>query len=147
MMTDPRLIADIKTAESCKLTSYKDSAGLWTVGWGHLLDQNVFGARYAITQAQADSWLESDVESAVAYAQKLPEWSALDTPCRQNAVIELCYNMRGKWLLFVNTRHAIERQDWQTAHNGLLTSLWATQVHAARADRLADYLLTGAYPA
>lgn len=145
-MIDLRLAADIKAAESCKLTSYKDSEGLWTVGWGHLLDQNVFGAGYTVTQAQADATLQSDLESAQTYAMKTPEWGSLDTPCRQNAVTELCFNMRSKWLLFVNTRHAIDRQDWKTAHDGLLASLWATQVHATRANRLANYLLTGQYP-
>jgi GH24 family phage-related lysozyme (muramidase) len=146
MMIDPKLVADIKAAEACKLTSYKDSEGLWTVGWGHLLDQNLFGAGYTITPDQAASLLQTDLESAQNYAQKLPEWTYLDTPCRQNAVIELCFNMRGKWLLFVNTRHAIDRQDWTAAHDGLLSSLWATQVHATRANRLANYLLTGQYP-
>lgn len=145
-MIDPRLTADIKAAESCKLTSYKDSEGLWTVGWGHLLDQNVFGADYTITQEQADAWLQLDIESAQTYAQKTSEWDALDTACRQNAVVELCFNMRSKWLLFVNARRAIDRHDWQAAHDGLLASVWATQVHATRANRLADYLLTGQYP-
>ncbi len=145
-MIDPQLIADIKVSEGCNLTSYKDTMGLWTVGYGHLLDQNVFGAGYTVTQEEADSLLQADITKWQTFAQTLPEWVYLDTECRKNAVTELCFNMGKKWLLFVNTRRAIERQDWQNAHDGLLASLWAHQVHEARANRLAEYLLTGAYP-
>jgi lysozyme len=146
-MVDPRLASDIRAAESCRLTAYKDSLGVWTIGWGHeMFPQTTDWAGYTVTQDLADTWLDADIQAAQTFAQSLTEWPFLDTPCRQNAVVELCFNMRKKWLLFVNTRAAIRAKDWQGAHDGLLTSLWASQVHAARANRLADYLRTGAYP-
>ncbi len=144
-MTDPRLVRDVSLAEGCRLTAYKDSLGFWTVGYGHLLDQSVSWDGYTITQEQADAWLAEDLDKAAAFAQTLTEWGDLDTQCRQNAIIELCFNMGKKWLLFVNTRRAIERQDWQGAHDGLLASLWASQVHGTRAQRLSGYLLPGVY--
>jgi GH24 family phage-related lysozyme (muramidase) len=145
-MTDPRLVADLDAAEHCQLVAYRDTEGFWTIGWGHLMDQTVDQTGVTWTQAQADAQRQLDINSATAFAQTLPEWDALDTDCRQNAVIELCFNMRKRWLAFANTRHAIQARDWQAAHDGLLNSLWASEVHATRANRLADYLLTGQYP-
>jgi GH24 family phage-related lysozyme (muramidase) len=144
-MIDPQLQLDVEGSEGCKLQGYQDSLGFWTKGWGHLLaDQSGPGPDW--TQQQADDQLAQDLEAAAVFAATLPEWGALDTSCRQNAVIELCFNMRNKWKLFVKCRAAIQAKDWQGAHDNLLNSLWAAQVHAKRAERLADYLLTGEYP-
>lgn len=146
-MIDPKLAADIDSAEQCKLKAYQDSFGIWTIGWGHeLFPQTSDQANTVWTQAQADAQRDADINSARAFAQALMEWPYLDTVCRQNAVIELCFNMRRKWLLFINTRNAIKAQNWQGAHDGLLASAWAAEVHATRANRLANYLLTGQYP-
>jgi GH24 family phage-related lysozyme (muramidase) len=145
-MIDPNLQNDVEGSEGCKLAAYQDPLGFWTIGWGHLIPPNVEPEGLVWTQQQADDQLVKDLESAAVYAAATPEWTALDTPCRQNAVIELCFNMRSKWLLFVKCRAAIRAKSWQDAHDALLNSLWATQVHAVRAERLADYLLTGEYP-
>jgi GH24 family phage-related lysozyme (muramidase) len=144
---DPNLATDIGAAESDKLTAYKDSMGNWTVGRGHMLqppDRDWTG--YTITPAQDGAFFNGDVSSAVKFAQGLPEWNSLDTPCRENAVIELCFNMRGKWLTFAKCRAAIQAKNWQVAHDELLNSVWETEVHATRANRIANYLLTGTYP-
>ena len=146
-MIDPRLQADIQMAESCRLTAYRDSRGLWTIGWGHLLTPQPSGDPGLIwTQDQADAQLAGDIDQARAFAATLREWPALDTDARRNAVTELVFNMGNHWLLFNNTRGALVRQDWKAAHDGLLSSLWASQVHSTRAGRIADYILTGAYP-
>jgi GH24 family phage-related lysozyme (muramidase) len=145
-MIDPRLDKDIDGAESCRLNAYLDSKGNPTIGWGHLIPAGVEWQGLAWTQQQADVQRDIDVLSAQTFAMATPEWPFLDTPCRQNAVVELCFNMRKKWLLFVNTRVAIRDRDWQTAHDELLKSAWDHEVHETRANRLADYLLTGQYP-
>jgi GH24 family phage-related lysozyme (muramidase) len=145
-MTDPKLRADLEVAEGSSLKSYKDSRGLWTIGIGHLIQpQPPSDPGLVWTQEKVDAQLDEDLESAVTFAKGTPEWGFLDTPCRQNAVIELCFNLRKKWLWFVNARIAIRAKDWQTAHNELLNSTWASQVHAVRAERIANYLLTGEY--
>lgn len=145
-MIDPRLDKDIDDAEECKLVAYLDSLGFWTIGWGHLIPAGVDPHGLVWTQEQADAQRDKDVGMAQRYAQQTPEWLYLDTDCRRNAVVELCFNMSHKWMLFVNCRAAIRAHRWQEAHDALLNSLWASQVHAKRADRLADYLLTGQYP-
>ncbi len=145
-MIDPRLDKDIDDGEGCKLTAYKDTVGVWTIGWGHALPFGVDWTGHTITQAEADAMRDHDIAIAAAYAARLPEWAALDTDCRRNALIELCFEMRSRWLGFHNTRAAIERKDWQAVHDGLLNSLWAKQVHGTRADRIANYMLNGEYP-
>jgi lysozyme len=144
---DPRLVADIKGSEGYKLTAYRDSLGYWTIGYGHLLpDQTKDWYGYTITQAQADTYLDQDLTQAQARCMHLVEWPSLDTPCRQNAVIELEFNMAGKWIKFYKTRLDIGNQDWKAAHDDLLNSLWAKQVGSTRSNRIANYLLTGQYP-
>ena len=59
----------------------------------------------------------------------------------------MIFNMgEGKWHGFVHCRQALQARDWQAAHDQLLNSAWAGQVHATRANRIANYLLTGVYP-
>lgn len=145
---DARLVKDIKQAEGDRLKAYKDSLGYWTIGYGHLLpNQTISWADHTITQEQADSYLEEDLEQAQARCMHLVEWPSLDTPCRKNAVIELEFNMAGRWIKFYKTRLDIGNKDWQAAHDDLLKSLWAKQVGKTRSERIAGYLLTGQYPA
>ncbi len=54
-------LALIKRFESCRLTAYQDSVGIWTIGYGHTA--NVSEGQ-TITQAQADAYLLSDCINA-----------------------------------------------------------------------------------
>jgi len=149
-MIDPHLLADIKSAEGCKLTAYKDTNGFWTIGWGHLLPKPCTPegwAGYTVTQPVVDNWLNEDLTRSQNYTVKLPEYASCDTVCRQNALIELLFNMGpGTWQNFHVTRAAIQAKNWKGAHDGLLSSAWATQVGPHRSQRIADYFLTGQYP-
>jgi lysozyme len=50
----------IKRYEGCKLAAYKDSVGVWTIGWGNTSHAK---AGMKITQAQADKFLAEDLAS------------------------------------------------------------------------------------
>jgi hypothetical protein len=174
---DPRLVADLDAAERNELTAYQDSLGLWTIGRGHLLPKPAPGrnwANFTIAADVSDRYFNDDIRSVKLYAETLPEFKACDTDCRQNALIELCFNMRGKWNGFHATRSAWCDKRWQDAHDGLLHSLWAAEVQPhkfehnicelcghpeltgvtfycpgrvnGRAVRIANYVLTGQYP-
>jgi lysozyme len=146
----PRQLAvDIDAAEADKLTAYQDSLGNWTISRGHLMPRAAPGRSwegFTIIQSTSDRFFNGDLLDAMALAAKWPEFPKCDTLARQNALREIAFNMAGKWEQFVHTRAAIEKQDWQAVHDGLLDSLWATQVHG-RATRIANYFLTGQYPA
>ena len=51
----------IKEFEGCRLTAYRDSTGIWTIGYGHT--KGVTSGQ-TITQAQADEYLRLDVTGA-----------------------------------------------------------------------------------
>ena len=48
----------IKSFEGCRLKAYQDSAGVWTIGWGHTGNVK---AGQIITQAKADEYLMKDI--------------------------------------------------------------------------------------
>lgn len=54
-------IALIKKFEGCRLQAYRDSAGTWTIGYGHTSGVT---KGQTITQTQADAYLRSDCASA-----------------------------------------------------------------------------------
>src|SRR5260221_2677591 len=65
MKTNAAGLALIKSFESCKLQSYRDPIGIWTVGWGHT-GGDVTPAM-TITQARADELLEQDLHSVESW--------------------------------------------------------------------------------
>jgi GH24 family phage-related lysozyme (muramidase) len=152
VIIDPRLIRDVELAESPNgqpnLTSYKDSLGNWTIGFGHLMStQDDSAAGVTITFERAQALLDADLSTAKLQAAQTLEWPDLDSTCRQNAIIELIFNMgEHRWMGFVKCRAAIRAKDWQEAHDQLLSSEWSSEVHQSRANRLANYLLSGVYP-
>ncbi len=145
---DPRLIADVNAAEGRRLTAYKDDRGFWTAGVGHKLDQSKDWTNVTFTAAQSDAWLAADLEAAQQQAATLPEWTRLDTACRQNAIVECVFNLgMGHWVAeFPNTRDAIMSSNWPSAYKNMLDSPeWIADVGLTRVTRLATYLLNGEY--
>lgn len=141
-MTTPQLIDDIKRDEGCRLTAYKDTVGVVTVGYGHahVAPGTVW------TQAQADSALDADIAIAVHDLDfRLPWWRKLDD-VRQDVLAEMAFNMGVEGLLgFHNTLAFVEAGNYAAASGGMLASKWAKQV-GARATRLAAMMRTGARP-
>ena len=71
-----------KSFEGCKLVPYRDSAGVWTDGWGNT--HGVIPNGPAITQAKADADLDKNLANAVyavnhyvAITLRQPEFNAL----------------------------------------------------------------------
>ena len=54
--------------EGCKLMSYQDSGGIWTIGYGHIA--GVMPGMNC-TQEQADLWLKDDTQSSVDTVNRL----------------------------------------------------------------------------
>ena len=81
-------IALIKEFESCKLTAYKDSVGVWTIGYGHTRSAR---QGMVITQDQADELLALDVTTHATGVYK-----ALQVKLEQHqfdAVVSLAFNV------------------------------------------------------
>ena len=77
----------IENFEGCRLTSYQDSGGIWTIGFGHTgnIEPN-----QTITQGQADAFLEQDLESAEEAVQNATEIDL--TPNQFAALVSFQYN-------------------------------------------------------
>jgi lysozyme len=56
-------LALLKSFESCRLNSYQDQKGIWTIGYGHsaIIDPTVVQGM-TVNQAQADMYLKQDLQ-------------------------------------------------------------------------------------
>lgn len=66
---NPIAVNLIKQHEGCKLASYQDQGGVWTIGWGSTGSDIVAGLVW--TQQQADDRLESDLQKIEGQVIKL----------------------------------------------------------------------------
>lgn len=87
MKISPAGLKLIEQFECCKLRSYPDQNGVWTIGWGHT--GGVAEGAYE-TQAQADADLCHDAESAEGWVTRL-----VHVPLAQgqfDALVSFTYN-------------------------------------------------------
>ncbi len=140
-MTTHLLIEDLKRDEGCRLTAYKDTVGVWTVGVGHAHVEP--GTVW--TQAQANAQLAADIAHIEASLDvHLPWWRTLDD-VRQDVIANMAFNLGVASLMtFGNTLGHVKRGEWELAAEGMLASKWAAQVHG-RAMRLAEQMRTGVH--
>ena len=138
-MPDPELISALKRDEGLRLTAYKDTVGVWTVGYGHahIAPGTVWN------QGKAEQMLIEDVKKHNAeLLEKLPWVAGLDR-VRQNVLFNMGFNLGINGLLgFKNTLEAVRTGRYNDAASGMLKSLWAKQVKG-RAVRLAQEMQTG----
>jgi GH24 family phage-related lysozyme (muramidase) len=154
-MASAQLVANVAAAEGCpkdedgNAIAYKDSLGNWTIGFGHLLEAGIDWTGHTITMDVAYTLLSQDLDERITQCQTLPEWAALDTPARQDAVTECVFNLGlDHWQAeFPRTRQALQSKLWQSAAANLLNSpTWVQQVGRTRVARLANQIQSGTYP-
>lgn len=130
------LQAELVRDEGERLKPYRDTVGKLTIGVGRNLDD------VGISHDEALMLLAKDIVRAELWLDRnLPWWRGLD-PVRQRVLVNIAFNLGGRLLSFKNTLKAVQANNWQAAHDGMLDSLWAKQV-GQRAQRLAYMMLTG----
>lgn len=136
---DPELIAALKQDEGLRLNAYRDTVGVWTVGYGHAhVPPNTVW-----NQAKAEAALIEDVKEHNAKLLKALPWVADLDPVRRRVLQNMAFNLGVDGLLgFKNTLEAVRTGRYNQAASGMLNSLWAKQVKG-RAVRLAQEMLTG----
>ena len=87
MRASQKLIEHIKKSESCVLTAYQDSAGVWTIGYGHTAGVKK-GDR--ITLYQAEQFLKEDLAKFEAEANKVKLIGS--SQGKFDAVLDFMYN-------------------------------------------------------
>lgn len=144
---DPELIEALKVDEGLRLKAYKDTVGVWTVGYGRAH----VPAGTVITREQAEAWLIEDIISHNRTIHAALPWLKNLDPVRRRVVENMHFNMG--WdnpktpeleglSSFKNTLAHIQAGQWEKAAAGMRGSLWAKQVKG-RAQRLAREMETG----
>ena len=83
----------LKEFEGCKLTSYKDSVGIWTIGYGLTSAAHIVDVKQGmtITQAQAEQYLR---QALGQYEEAVHKGTTHEPNPNQNAaMVSLCYNI------------------------------------------------------
>lgn len=90
-----RLIEHLKSFEGLELRMYRDSAGLWTIGYGHLMtaaEQRIWRGR-RMTEEQAQALFRADVAAHAAYVDRYV--SVPLTQSMYDALVSLVFNIGG----------------------------------------------------
>jgi len=78
----------VKRFESCRLEAYRDSGGIWTIGWGRTAGIN---PNQTCTQEEADQWLAEDLHFAEAAVDDLVLVPLTDA--MREALVSFVYNV------------------------------------------------------
>jgi lysozyme len=129
------LIEELRKDEGLRLTPYRDSEGVLTIGYGTNIEN--------ISIEEAEFLLQHRVALAAKDLMIFLPWASQLDPARYNVLHNMVYNMGiSRLMQFHNTLAAVQVGNWQAAKDGMLASLWAKQV-GPRAVRLAETMLTG----
>ena len=136
----PQLVDDLKRDEGLRLAAYRDTRGIWTIGFGHA--GVAPGAVWTLDKANAQ--LAADIAGMAAGLDRaLPWWRGLED-VRQDVLCEMAFNLGVEGLLgFAGALRSVRAGDYAMASAQMLLSAWASQV-GARARRLAAMMKTGA---
>ncbi|MFA6064032.1 MAG: lysozyme [Gallionella sp.] len=108
-----RLIELLKKFEGCRLHSYKDEAGIWTLGWGETAGIKE-GMQW--TQEQADSMLRRRAAWFLAETLRACPQLIHEPFTRQAACGSLCYNIgTGAWQNVCSVRRLTARREYAAA--------------------------------
>lgn len=83
----------VKRFESCRLASYPDAAGIWTIGYGHTPSHE----GESITQGRADTLLERDLAAAASYVNAYVKLEL--KPAMYDALISFVFNLGARQFL------------------------------------------------
>jgi lysozyme len=147
--------------EGCRLKSYRDTKGLWTIGIGRCLETNPLTDEekqylldrqpdrdmnidnMSISIEEAHYLFQHDVAKSDADVTKALPWAASLDGVRQAVLLNMCFNVGiHKLLTFVKMLAALKVGDWEFAAEEMLNSKYAKDV-GDRAKRLAMQLITG----
>lgn len=87
MKASEELLNKIKAFEGYSNTAYKDSAGVWTCGYGHTSGVT---PTTTCTRKEAEQWLREDLAPIEAYLNTIPE---VNTQGKFDALCSFIYNL------------------------------------------------------
>ena len=114
---------------------YRDTEGIPTIGVGHNLN-------YGLSDAEVDEIFAEDLTATRDWVQRSIGCFSHLSENRQNVVLDMAFNLRGKLLGFKGFLDALGAGDYGKAADEMLDSAWAKQVKG-RATELADMMRAG----
>lgn len=139
------LIEQLKRDEGLRLSAYRDSLGLWTIGYGHKMNQvltTLTKGNETITEETACSLLEQDIRVASEGVIHFSEMEGL-SEVRIAVLINMAFNIGMHGLLeFRKMFLHLRSNEFPEAAYEMRNSLWHKQV-GDRAERLAKQMETG----
>lgn len=139
-MDKAALIKQLTIDEGFRPSVYQDSVGVWTIGYGRMVDERLGGG---ISRAEAEILLSNDIDRCAKDLNKaLPWWKSMSS-VRQQALLNLCFNLGiSRLLLFKNSLALLKAEKWGEAADAFLQSKWASQV-GKRAIRVTEQIRRG----
>jgi lysozyme len=104
-------LALTRSFEGLRLEAYQDSAGVWTIGYGHTGPQVRAGQR--ITEAQAEGLLREDLACAVRCVRGAVKHAV--TQYQFDALVDFCFNAGRGNLLSSTLLRDVNRGDFASA--------------------------------
>jgi len=141
-----------KHDEGDKNHPYRDSKGLWTIGRGRLIGEEL--TELKISDHIIEELFKEDLATAIREARLVlgnSFFNSLNQP-RQLAVVSMLYTLgQNKFLKFEETIDAMKRHDWDEVARRILAAKWARDVDprqrpgVGRDDRVAYMFKTGEF--
>ena len=135
----------IKEHEGFRNTIYKDSLGFATIGYGHLVkEDDPFVEGHTYSQKLLNDYFELDFTNAVVGAERLLSNQAMNYKAKC-VIIEMVFQLGMTGVSkFKNTLKAVKEEDWDTAADEMLDSVWAKQT-PERANELSSTMRSCKY--
>lgn len=147
-----RLSDRIRRHEGYRATPYRDSLGLWTVGYGRLVEKMLIpeGIRtvgqlldFLSELPTHEQWFQEDIADSIKIAHSFTSGMLESlSELRQEVIIEMAYQLGNNLHGFVNFRRAVLTDDHETAADEMINSRWAVQT-PERARELAGLYRAG----
>lgn len=124
----PYLIANLEVSiiahEGLGLVPYRDSRGIWSIGYGHkILSHEDFS--YPITPPEAEALLQKDLNIAIESTEKSFSFYEKLSDNRKSILAEMVYQMGAeKVLTFHDMINEIELLNFQEAALQMIASKW-----------------------
>jgi len=135
----------IKEHEGYVSTVYKDSLGFATIGYGHLIvDGDPYEEGQEYSKVILDQQFDEDFDIALSGAEKILGTGDMNFKAKC-VIIEMVFQLGMTGVSkFKNTLKAVKEEDWDTAADEMLDSVWAKQT-PERANELSSTMRSCKY--
>ena len=149
-MNIERLKRQLVIDEGKREAPYKDSVGIWTIGIGRNMARGLTAQEFTslcmlvpLDESQIDYLFRRDFETHLQETRKLFPLLESYAPARQEALVNMCFNLGpAKLAKFSKMRAEIDCDDWNMAADEAMDSVWYIQV-GMRGERIVYALRYG----